>query len=438
MTWRWKLLIGVVTLFLLSAIAISLWYCSQADIRQVIAQAKAAGIATTGEELGWKDPTPEQNVRMNRVLGFASLASFRDCAENMAHYPRLGEPPSAELRAYIEGLAPASLPQLSVAIDELGDDSWFQYGHMDLKQGFPEVSAQRQLTRLMGEKIRLADRHELPRLARQGLRLSLLTREQCLLGRLVNISCVAIVTGDLTARLPELRGTPEGTAVGSLLHATRDHLWQQRSSAAAGELVVTLSSLNLIERYSSLSTGLGSPSSGEEWAKQLLRPSISRLAWRVQRAQILRSLVATAKAYEHEPDLASLITAVLAAEPPPSIWDRLASWSGGYTATELLASRVMLLNGMIRSLQTLDVLIAELEQTAPANDLFAKPGEPVRPILRDGKRIGWYSVGPNGIDDGGMNAKDFAIPISEKLGRIRFSDPLEPRVPPALPAPSAP
>ena len=442
-SWKWKVLIGAVGFVLLSAITTSLWYHSQADIRQVIAQAKAAGMATTGAELGWKDPTPEQKARMERVLAFAtSLPSWRSIGDNLQKYPRLGVPSPPELQAHLTSLPQDDLHAFDLAVDTLGQESWFLHGHVDAKTRFDEDSAQRKLVQLLGEQIRLAEVAKLPDLTRRGLRLSVLAREQNLRNGFTNRSCLATLASDLTARFSDLIGTAQGRLIAEQLWTMRDRLWRERMDPWAGEMVVVLASVDLYEEYTPWWHTSGSlPGSLKGMGEFLLQPVVCRIDWRIHRARRMLGLMDIAKDYAQAVDPNALATKIPPALPykPPSIWARLAgrSWAH-YFSLNYSEARSGILNSFMRPFQTLDVLIAELEQTAPANDLFAKPGDKVRPIMRDGKRIGWYSVGSDRVDDGGMVTKDFAVPIGEKPGRPNFSDPLEPRVPPALPPPAAP
>lgn len=83
-------------------------------------------------------------------------------------------------------------------------------------------------------------------------------------------------------------------------------------------------------------------------------------------------------------------------------------------------------DGIIRQQLVLSVLIADLTDSALPNDPFSATGAPLHPVERNGQLIGWYSVGPNGIDDGGTFARDFGIPLRASFGKPHFADEPEP------------
>ena len=92
----------------------------------------------------------------------------------------------------------------------------------------------------------------------------------------------------------------------------------------------------------------------------------------------------------------------------------------------------ILQGSLIQTLLTLDVLVAELDGSPIPPDYFASHGDPLHPVQRDGRRIGWYSVGNNGHDDGGKQVEDYGIATDGSFGRPFFADPPKPR---ALPSP---
>lgn len=72
----------------------------------------------------------------------------------------------------------------------------------------------------------------------------------------------------------------------------------------------------------------------------------------------------------------------------------------------------------------LRVIAAELRGEPWPRDPTDPTGGQVRRIERDGRLIGFYLCGRNGVDDGGSRYSDDCFPLYDVLGRPKASDPL--------------
>lgn len=78
---------------------------------------------------------------------------------------------------------------------------------------------------------------------------------------------------------------------------------------------------------------------------------------------------------------------------------------------------------VLRLATHLRLFAADLEGSAWPTDPGDASGAPLRPIVRDGAVIGGYSVGADGVDNGGDRRKDLCLPLRAQLGFPRASDP---------------
>lgn len=72
------------------------------------------------------------------------------------------------------------------------------------------------------------------------------------------------------------------------------------------------------------------------------------------------------------------------------------------------------------------LLAADLAGAPWPADPCDPAGGPLRPIMRAGAVIGAYSLGPDGVDDGGTVRTDWCWPLRARLGSPKAADPLPP------------
>ena len=174
-------------------------------------------------------------------------------------------------------------------------------------------------------------------------------------------------------------------------------------------------------------TWTGSP--GGTWAgiRDSLRYPLRLLAIRLNRERHLRyqvdGQIATSAAI-HDADLLRRIHAV--PQPVPR-WEWLREFADITSSHFYTGASSMISDGWGKLQLTLSVLISDLNNAPMPVDIFSSTGAPLKPIERHGQIIGWYSVGPNGIDDGGDRSRDFGIALSASFGKPKFADEPEPR-----------
>ena len=90
----------------------------------------------------------------------------------------------------------------------------------------------------------------------------------------------------------------------------------------------------------------------------------------------------------------------------------LREWHPNEGLEKMVSSTLSLIAVMhTRTLIHLEVVLAELRQEPWPNDPFDPTGGPLHRIERNGKLMGVYSLGENGIDDGGDKRKDYYFPL---------------------------
>ena len=416
-------------------VPISLWFHSSADLNRVAAAAKAAGIGTTSTELGWTEPTAEQTAVMHRLRALATTKSFGSDPQRNERMPRLGESPTPEFIAFHQQIPESYWSEFEAAIAGLGEREWTIYPEIELSTGMPEIGEIRGLVRLLGDRILLAAPEQIPSLARQGLRLCHPYQKQSLVHALVEFSTTNALCSSLISRLPNLRGTKEGDEIANMLQARRDRLWHERDLPWRTELYFELRIAQQI--HSRTLRGFPPSASSSLTPLGYLKDLPQMFLLRLQREQGLGFVIELSRAAHDAKDPADLRARIAKIRELNGFAFDLADRMNIRDWRMFTPSHHLVVSAQIKNLQIMDVLLAELRINAPTVDLFSPTSAKVLPIRRNGKRIGWYSVGPDGVDHGGKAANDFAIPISEKLGRARFSDALEPRSQPAQPIPKS-
>ena len=158
--------------------------------------------------------------------------------------------------------------------------------------------------------------------------------------------------------------------------------------------------------------------------KALLRPVV----WRLNRERSLLSASEVESLVRLATNDHDLIAKGQALAGPVPVLPDFANWVGA-DPFPLTTTHELINGSLVKGRLALAVLSADLRQQPLPLDPFANPPAPLQPIERNGRTIGWYSVGPNGLDDGGVSNGDFGMPISESLGKRGFADPHEPRTP---------
>lgn len=413
-----------------------LWYHSTADIRQVEQEARAIGIPPTWAEAGVIQADPATLATCTALVALAdSTRSWT--SDHSQDLPRIGEEPPASLREYHATIALQVWDDLSDKITALSAKPVVLHAQPQeyYRKSNSYWSELRDLSRLFTEQLLIVPLTEVPAVVLAASHIAVLVSPQALIDQLVNDSMAQIVVQGVTRRLPELRQTPAGNACAQHLRVLRDTLWNSRAQ-------VWISQLMMGNELSPGAFGTVSFPVTYEWeelwgktqenSKIILRP----LAWRAQRADSMRVVVQYAHAYQMAKDPADLTRQIALVVIPPSL---AMQWAAALDCDSGIENLPLIDRAFLKAILSLDVVIAELAGSALPADYFSPTQAPLKPVIRSGKRIGWYSVDANGVDDGGLRKNDFGIPTDETFGKRHFTDELESRVmPPATQVVSSP
>ena len=405
------------------------WFYSTEDIRRVQAYAKAAGISTTWEEAGFPAPTVAE---LTASREFARLAGEQNALRtySSAAAPHQIGPANAAMRDHFAAIPASFWQELDFAIDALPITSGCLYDRVSLFSSFEFIHWQRELVRLQAERLQCCPVAELPQHLARAVRLCHPMRNQSLIQQMFDLLCTANVSWAITSRRSEVTDPALRLAVSDQLHNLRQTMWDTRRDASRGEAA----SMFLMYADPSEMFRITSPSTaGSTWEgiRNSLRYPLGRLVFRLNRERYLRLLVDMQIVFATATDGADLIRRVRAIPKPvvSTAWlAELDAYQHFYPSDDLTP---MYCQRIVKQQLEFSVLIANLTNATLPTDAFSATGAALHPVERNGQVIGWYSVGPDGTDDGGVVARDFGIPLRASFGMPRFAD-----VPVIIPGPA--
>lgn len=414
-------LLAVAVVLALGVLAFWLWFISTADIRRVEAEARAMGIPPTWAEAGLVQSDQETLERFAALLAIGKRTpSWTE--NNFERQPRFGEPLPPELIAFQAGVPAATWTDVVELSTELSAHPVVRYATAKDAVN-DEAYRLRSVCRLLVERVLVVPLAEIPALANSSTRVALAIQPQTLMDQLVMLSMGSITAAGIAKRLPELRGTAEGRAVAQELRLLRDGLWRTRADGWIGELPLYLESMTRLSPF--LDWPLSWDLEQSQKALALDAKAVAEvLARRCRRLEDLRYCLRYIQSTRQAEGLADLIQRGRHMPPPPAM-DWVAAHLGlppGDFPGDFVRE------GLVRNLLFLEVVAAELDGSPLPPDYFAAAGGPLHPIMRDGARIGWYTVNSDGVDDGGRMGKDFGFATDGTLGRPLLAGPPPARV----------
>ncbi len=414
-------LLAAAVVLALGVLAFWLWFISTGDLRQVEAEARALGIPPTWAEAGFVQSDPLMLRRFTALTAIAkSTPSWTE--KNFEKQPWFGEPPPPELVDFQAKIPTTTWVELAELSAELSAHPVVQYAvAKDVERS--QYYQLRSVCRLLMERVLVVPLSEIPPLAQTATQTVLTIRPQTLIDHLIMLSMGSAVAGGIAKRLPELRGTAEGRMIAPQLRILREGLWRTRADGWIGELPLYLTGF---DRYRPqlewpLSWDL------EQSQKELVQEAkklTGCLARRWQRLESCRYYLRLTQLIQQAEGPADLVHRGALLPSTPVMGGILAEWGA---VTEGVPG-ALLRDGLVRNVLYLEIVAAELDGSPMPTDYFAPAGGPLRPVMRAGKRIGWYSVNSDGVDNGGMPNKDFGFATDGKFGRPFLADPPTPRV----------
>ncbi len=431
--WRLPFYGWIVVVVVCALGAIGLWLVSDRDLVAFDAKARAAGIKPTWEEVGLVASPPEHLVRWRRLMQLAeSLKSYQETSE---WRPRVGEPTPPELAAHHAALSEKDLGEVVQLIDGLPPEAIREQTSVSYDTRLDDASSVRALSRLFAERITLAHDPAIVEESRRLLAVATAQQSMTLIQDLVEVSCLAIWQSAIAGR----HASPglDREAIAAYIDTLRNHLEATRNDCMDKEVRLWRDVIWRVQRgeakvVKDLESSLEIPGwlrgygVGRCWARMGRSPSLDLLldnavAWR------------TSTSF---PTRAKNVGAVqLRVEAIPT-------WQPACRMVNTMMPATSLLHESWMKADTgLAVLAAELRQAPWPIDPTDPAGLPVRRIERDGRLIGYYLVGRNGVDDHGKvsnSTGDYCFALYERLGSPMATDPLKPDPAPRIYPPGPP
>jgi len=396
----WGMVIAAIVLTVLIAVgAFALWFRSDSDLKAADAAAHAAGLPATWGELGLVSAPPATLAALDRIDVLAkTLKSWQDSTPSGGTSRKwsIGEPLPDGMAEHHAALPTAELAELLGLLDGLGDVAPVRRTTVNASTLLPELSTWKYLCRLMSERVVLALPHDLPAEAHRLVRVvRAMPGPETLISHLVRVSMATVASQALVRRLADLRGIEPrfSAAVLSLAEVIE----------ANSRLCFTCEHLGMRE---TLSDRDGVSGWGLDRRFYLLQDILARAG----RGAVLNDGLEWIRAVQVPGDLRSLLALARAQEA--TLLSRTARFSpGDYLLRMLTPARLLIVQKTATVTMRLRLLAAELDGTPWPEDVFAAPGTLLRRGERDGVLMFGYSVGRDGVDDGGDKRKDDGFPL---------------------------
>jgi hypothetical protein len=154
---------------------------------------------------------------------------------------------------------------------------------------------------------------------------------------------------------------------------------------------------------------------------------VSRLIGRAGREQVI-DVLATLAVIGRDPDPVRRLEAARLLEAEMLAWSP--AWHPRYLLARMLAPAIVLVvHSGVSNAVALRVTAAELRGAPWPRDPTDPSGGQVRRIERDGRLIGFYLCGKDGVDGKGHQRDDRCFALYDRLGQPMASDPLPPSPP---------
>ena len=418
--WHWWL-IGSITLVTGMILLGMSWFYSTADIRRVQAYANAAGISTTWKEAGFPAPTVAEQTA---IRDFSRLAGEQKSLRtvNSSSAPRQIDPANAALREHVAAIPERFWRELDATVDALPMIPGSLYERVSTDTQFESLGWQRDLVRLQAERIQCCPLSDLPQHVARAVRLGHPMRVQTLIQQLVDMACASIISSAISSRLPEITEIRVRHDVAETLRLLNLNLWDARKDASKGEVAMMFLHAANYREVARLMWPSSKSRSSWKGIRDLLRYPLRLLTFRLNRELDLRHLIDMQVAIGAAKDAADLFRLIHAVPTPVPRFGWLAKLADTPSFVFGTAISPMLSTGLAKQQLVVAVIIADLTEATLPSDPFSASGAALNPVERIGTVIGWYSVGPDGTDDGGVQGSDFGIPLRASFGKPRFAD----------------
>ena len=387
--WRGLVILSVLGLGGM-VVATVFWFFSDGDLRRIEREMASAGLPTTWKELGVKRTDADRVKIYERLTALAKVVKpWRPKQGSSTLHP--GEPVPIELKTWHEQMPSTELAELLRLIDGLPAEQPFLVDVYSGPGSVSWLSAWRDLVKLLCQRIALAADQGVPEEARRLLHLLNVTpRLPTLMGMMLEPSHLHLAAGSLALRLPTLRGDVN---LAQGLESVAQRLEALREQNAVGNLIL------FIAEYRS-----------EQRAGIFSRQSLGYRLTRERQLQIQLDWILQSRACQ--PGFARSDLAKRLVSAATTVFD---SALGEFGMSAPTISEDFALKARLAA----EVVAAEIRGTSWPVDPYARDGALLRRLERNGKLIGAYSIGRDGVDDhGGKDDDGFAL-----YGRLKVPTP---------------
>lgn len=286
-------------------------------------------------------------------------------------------------------------------LDQIGDEPlWVGGEPRNLNfDGYPVIGSIRHFVLLLSEQSIVMPKETLPEMHCRMLRLMRSIQFPCLIGKLVLDACVHRILTAIAERISDLKGSEELIA-GELdrliesLEKAQETVWQE-------EFMLYRRAIHNRDPEV-LNTGT------------FFQNIQFSFYFRLGRANALRRLLSLDEDRRSQPQYADRIQAFRLKDIALKT-QMMDPWKYLFHARNIYHGSFWgygnALHQKLSAILYAKLLVAELRKTPWPIDSFDPAGGPLRPLERDGKVIGAYSVGLNGIDDKGTKHQDALFPL---------------------------
>lgn len=419
LTW-WQTLILIACLFGIFVACLGLWLRSSGDLEAVDARTRALQLPLLPTDIAFAATIAERTADWQRLLALgAQLLPWGEEATAKGWTPIPGLPLPDGLAAHHAALDAKALLESTTILARLGDAAVDAHRDLSPAATLPDVAALRRHMRLRCERILLAAPADLSGEILAAAALIPAREPPGLLRLMVQANLVEQWATAVIARAADLgeaktQIAARAEALAPLAPAGLAQAWRNDLASLRG-FAATADPAEVWRRLGRT----GGTFSFDAWG--------FAIALRAGRARTITLMQDIAVAQGDPLDVAGQLAAARTAETAA----RQTSWwrPGTLLPAMTLPVAVPVIAGVHVARMRLLVLAAELRGTAWPADALEPAGKPLHRAERDGRLIGAYSVGADGVDDGGDPRSDRCWPLYGPLGSPKAADPLPPAAP---------
>jgi hypothetical protein len=384
--WRW---VAPLAVLVSASIGGWCWFESDADLRAARAAARDHGLATTWSEIAPPPAPPERLVLLRRLLAIAggtpSWTHTRTVYTSDDGF-QPGLPTPQEMIDHHAALNGAALAEIDDLVDQLGLAELVVHDQMVWSTPLPEISPEMDLARLLSERVVVSPRNLVSERAKRALGFARSLPRTISLLATVRGTCLSYVCRAIIVHRDDLADDQE---LAGQLEACADEIVLEIPRVTAGDLALTFDALADRAHWRQLGDHSALVPLAVRLGRRQLLAEWSEWTF-LQRAHAAepRKLISPPepdRPAEHRLSLTGFIPNWRDLKLGPMRYDAVNLW--------LIATQLRLTASFLRG---------EPWPVDPLDQLGAR----LRPISRDGVVIGAYSVGRDGVDDGGDQTKD--------------------------------